>query len=154
MSGYSGDLKIGLNLLHDGIEKTVLDWNFITSRILGTDCDIDLIVINFTDGSDTKREGFSKIKYNPTTNHMEIKKTPTTVDLVFNDIKWTKKHTPIPYYRKGENNDKVILPPEQSREESLHISKIIITIESSADMQLILGKLNEIIEKIAEIKKG
>lgn len=60
MSGYYGKLQDGLKILHNNIEKTVDTWYFIS----GDGChNSDIIVIVFTDGTNTKKEGFTNIEY-------------------------------------------------------------------------------------------
>ena len=60
MSGYSGRLKIGMTVLHKEKKKKVRNWHFIAGYGYH---DSDLIVIEFTDDTDTGGEGFLYIQY-------------------------------------------------------------------------------------------
>ncbi len=61
MSGNYDRLDIGLEVFHKGKKKVVKDW-FFTSDPDGVH-NSDVIVIQFEDGSTTKDEGFTHIRY-------------------------------------------------------------------------------------------
>ena len=58
MSGENHGLKKGEHLLHKGKKKKVKDWYFTSTPIHNT----DEIVIEFTDGTDTGKDGWLYIK--------------------------------------------------------------------------------------------
>lgn len=61
MSANRGELKQGKSVFHNNVKKTVRDWFFIGDP---DGCpNSDIIVINFTDGTNTKDEGFTNIEY-------------------------------------------------------------------------------------------
>jgi len=57
MSGEYHFIEIGIDVLHDGVVKTVEDYYFISQFGHNN----DLIIVQFTDGTDTGYEGFSKL---------------------------------------------------------------------------------------------
>ena len=59
MSGYSGELEIGKDVLYKGKRKTVRDWFFVSDDGCHNS---DLIVVRFTDGTAAKH-GFRHIEY-------------------------------------------------------------------------------------------
>jgi len=58
MSGYTDFIEKGIDLLHKGEVKTVEDYYFISDGGHNS----DLIVIVFTDGTSTEKEGFYDIE--------------------------------------------------------------------------------------------
>ena len=64
MSAFSGDLIRGGIVYHKEVEKTVKNWYFIGDPDGVPNSDI--IVIEFTDGSNTGKEGFTHIRYKKT----------------------------------------------------------------------------------------
>ncbi len=58
MSGYTDFIEKGGIVLHKGVVKTVKDYHFISQFGHNN----DLIVVQFTDGTNTGDEGFSELE--------------------------------------------------------------------------------------------
>lgn len=58
MSGYTDFIEKGIDLLHKGEVKTVENYHFISDGGHNS----DLIVVCFTDGTNTGKEGFEEIE--------------------------------------------------------------------------------------------